>query len=150
MAKTFVERGKPLMVKRSKENSQFCMVGFLNGHFYGKIIEAFEAVDGWILSFGERYCDPKMSHLQNWYETTAWLKCLIIKQVFLAKKEISCLLMASDNSLGLSFFLSFILSRLIIVHSSTYSFSFQTDLLQAVHLNLLTNSLQNSVIKNLL
>lgn len=115
MAKTFVERGKPLMVKRSKENSQFCMVSFLNGHFYGKIIEAFEAVDGWILSFGERYCDPKMSHLQNWYETTAWLKCLIIKQVFLAKKEISCLLMASDNSLGLSFF--------FIIHSITTDYS---------------------------
>lgn len=115
MAKTFVERGKPLMVKRSKENSQFCMVSFLNGHFYGKIIEAFEAVDGWILSFGERYCDPKMSHLQNWYETTAWLKCLIIKQVFLAKKEISSLLMASDNSLGLSFF--------FIIHSITTDYS---------------------------
>lgn len=115
MAKTFVERGKPLMVKRSKENSQFCMVSFLNGHFYGKIIEAFEAVDGWILSFGERYCDPKMSHLQNWYETTAWLKCLIINQVFLAKKEISCLLMASDNSLGLSFF--------FIIHSITTDYS---------------------------
>lgn len=115
MAKTFVERGKPLMVKRSKENSQFCMVSFLNGHFYGKIIGAFEAVDGWILSFGERYCDPKMSHLQNWYETTAWLKCLIIKQVFLAKKEISSLLMASDNSLGLSFF--------FIIHSITTDYS---------------------------
>lgn len=114
MAKTFVERGKPLMVKRSKENSQFCMVSFLNGHFYGKIIEAFEAVDGWILSFGERYCDPKMSHLQNWYETTAWLKCLIIKQVFLAKKEISCLLMASDNSWSLFFF---------IIHSITTDYS---------------------------
>lgn len=36
-----------------------------------------------------------------------------------------------------------------MAHSSTYSFSFQTDLLQAVHFNLLTNTLQNSFIKNL-
>lgn len=104
MVKTFVGRGKPSMVKWSKDNSQSCVVSFLNGHFYGKIIEAFGTVDGWIWSFIERYCVAKMSHLKNWYETTAWLKCLIIKQVFLAKKEISCLLMASDSSLGLSFF----------------------------------------------
>lgn len=148
MVKTFVGRGKPSMVKWSKDNSQSCVVSFLNGHFYGKIIEAFGTVDGWIWSFIERYCVAKMSHLKNWYETTAWLKCLIIKQVFFwLKKEISCLLMASDSSLGLSlFFSSFILSRLIMAHSSTYSFSFQTDLLQAVHFNLLTDLSQNSVI----
>lgn len=46
MAKTFVERGKPSMVKRSKDNSKSCMVNFLNRQFYGKIIQAFGAVDG--------------------------------------------------------------------------------------------------------
>lgn len=87
MVKTFVGRGKPSMVKWSKDNSQSCVVSFLNGHFYGKIIEAFGTVDGWIWSFIERYCVAKMSHLQNWYETTAWLKCLIIKQVFFGLKK---------------------------------------------------------------
>lgn len=69
MVKTFVGRGKPSMVKWSKDNSQSCMVSFLNGHFYGKIIEAFGTVDGWIWSFIERYCVAKMSHLQNYSMT---------------------------------------------------------------------------------
>lgn len=147
MVKTFVGRGKPSMVKWSKDNSQSCVVSFLNGHFYGKIIEAFGAVDGWIWSFIERYCVAKMSHLQNWYETTAWLKCLIIKQVFFGLKKRFHVCWWLQIALLVSlFFSSSILSRLIMAHSSTYSFSFQTDLLQAVHFNLLTDLSQNSVI----
>lgn len=38
------------------------MVSFLNGYFYGKIIEVFGIVDGWIWSFIERYCVVKMSY----------------------------------------------------------------------------------------